>query len=322
MDSAHFNKVTIISYIIAITFIVGMITAAVMLKDNEIILPEIAAMAIAMWVYREAGWIRQPSKIFVAPTMTALIGFMINQLHIAYAGKVILALALMMLFLRIIQSNLAPSIATGLLPLVINTNEWSFIILVFMFTFLLTIGVLAFGLNKGLEKKVKIHYKYMLVFLVLTFVWIGLCWGVGYLHLAVIPPILVVAYESLQKPMYSGKMAFKQGLVLTISAAVGTLLYFTIDSWILVTLLDMLLMLVLSLLVGIRIPAIYAFPLLPFIFPDDIVMKLPLGTLVTCLFMFASVLMYKKVELKRTEKQTYHKRGENSYDTKEFKSIT
>lgn len=35
MDSAHSNKVTIISYMIAITFIVGMITAAVMLKNND-----------------------------------------------------------------------------------------------------------------------------------------------------------------------------------------------------------------------------------------------------------------------------------------------
>lgn len=48
-------------------------------------------------------------------------------------------------------------------------------------------GVLVFKLNKGLEKKVKIQYKYMLVFLVLIFMWIGLCWLVGY-QLAVIPP--------------------------------------------------------------------------------------------------------------------------------------
>ncbi|RKO63433.1 hypothetical protein Cdeb_02878 [Caldibacillus debilis GB1] len=51
-----------------------------------------------------------------------------------------------------------------------NANEWSFIISVFVFTFLLMLGVLLFGLNKGLEKKVKIPYKYMLVFLVLVFV--------------------------------------------------------------------------------------------------------------------------------------------------------
>jgi hypothetical protein len=86
---------------------------------------------------------------------------------------------------------------------------------------------------------------------------------------------------------------------LSISAAVGTLLYFTIDSWILVTLIDMILMFFLLRIVGIRIPAVYAFPLLPFIFPDEIVMMLPLGSLTTCVFLFGSVLAYKKVEMKR-----------------------
>jgi hypothetical protein len=61
-----------------------MITASVFLKDHEIILPEIEAMAVAMWVYREAGWIRQPSKIFLAPSITTVIGFVVYQLHISY----------------------------------------------------------------------------------------------------------------------------------------------------------------------------------------------------------------------------------------------
>jgi hypothetical protein len=87
MDSTVSKKVTMISYIISITFIIAMITASVMLKDHEIILPEVAAMAIAMWVYREAGWIRQPLKIFLAPSITAVIGFAVNQLHISYLGK-------------------------------------------------------------------------------------------------------------------------------------------------------------------------------------------------------------------------------------------
>lgn len=302
MDVAISKKETIIYYIIAIIFIIAMITAAVMLKDHEIILPEVAAMAIAMWVYREAGWIRQPSKIFIAPSITAAIGFAVNQLDITYLAKVSLTLALIMLFLRIIQSNLAPSIATGLLPLVMNANEWSFIISVFILTFILMLGVLAFGLNRGLEKKVKIQYKYMLVFLVLNFVWIGLCWGAGYPKLAVIPPILVVVYEVLQKPMYNGKMAFKQGLVLTISATIGSLLYFTIDSWILVTMLDIILMIILLRIVGIRLPAVFAFPLLPFVFPDDIVAMLPIGSLIASVFLFVSVLAYKKFEVKRSEK--------------------
>ncbi|MDF0728750.1 hypothetical protein PY093_19200 [Cytobacillus sp. S13-E01] len=301
MNTFVSKKETIISYVIAFVFILAMVAVSVMLKDREVILPEMAAMAIAMWVYREAGWIRQPSKIFLAPSLTAAIGFAVNQLSIAYFGKVILTLVLLMLFLRIIQSNLAPSMATGLLPLVMNATEWSFIISVFTFTILLMLGVLVFGLNKGLEKKVQIQYKYMIVFFALNIVWIGLVWVAGYPQLAVIPPILVVVYEVLQKPMYNGKMAFKQGLVLTISATVGTLLYFAIHSWILITLLAMILMIILLRIVGIRMPAVYAFPLLPFVFPDEIIIRLPIGSLVASVFFFGSVLMFKKVEMKRNK---------------------
>jgi hypothetical protein len=59
------KKQTIISYVIAFFFILAMVTVSVMLKDHEVILPEMAAMAIVMWVYREARWIRQPSKFFL-----------------------------------------------------------------------------------------------------------------------------------------------------------------------------------------------------------------------------------------------------------------
>ena len=149
--------------------------------------------------------VKTTRKIFIAPSITAVIGFAVNQMDISYIGKVSLTLILMMLFLCVIQSNLAPSIATGLLPLVTNATEWSFVIAVFALTFILMIGVLIFKLNNGIERKVQMQYKYMTVFLILNFVWISLCWITGYEQLAVIPPILVVVYESLQKPMYNEK---------------------------------------------------------------------------------------------------------------------
>jgi len=298
VNTAVSKNVTIFSYVIALTFIITMITISVILNNHQIILPELAAMAIAMWVYREAGWIRQPSKIILAPSLTAIIGFTVNLLPIPYVGKVGITLVLLMLLLRIIRSNLAPSIATGLLPVVIDVSGLAFVISTIILTFILMLGVLIFRLNEGLEKNVKVQYKYMLIFVVLNFIWIALIWAVGYPQLAAIPPILVVVYESLQIPKYNGKMAFKQGLVLTVSATVGTLLYFAIDSIILVTLIDMILMYFLLRIVGVRIPAVYAFPLLPFIFPDKIVAMLPLGSLITCVFLFSSVLVYKNLEMK------------------------
>ncbi|RNB84875.1 hypothetical protein EDM56_20115 [Brevibacillus fluminis] len=302
MNATVSNKITILSYTVAISFVVLMIAASVLLHNQELILPEVAAMAVAMWVYREPGWIRRSSTIFIAPTVTAVIGLVLNQLQIAYIVKVILTLMLIMLFLRTIRSNLAPSIATGILPLAIDTDEWSFVVIVFIFTITLMIGVLIFGLNKGLAKKGSIQYRYMLVFLALSFCWIGVCWVSGYQQIAVIPPIYVVVFESLQKPKYNGQMALKQGLALTLSVTIGALVFFRIELWVFAALVDMILMLALSHVFRVRIPAIYAFPLLTFVFPEEQVMRLPLVTLAACLFMFTSVLLYKKVELKRTSK--------------------
>lgn len=296
------KKETVLSYIVAFVLVLLMVASAVWLDDREVILPEIAAMAVGMWVYREPGWIKQPFKIFIAPSLTAVIGFAVNQLNMAYVGKVILTLALIMFVLSLIRTSLAPSIATGLLPLVINATEWTFILSVVVLTLVLMLGVLAVGIHKGLEQKVQVNIKYMIIYVLLNIIWISLVWIAGYPQLAVIPPILVVVYEVLQKPMYNGKMAFKQGLVLTVSATVGSLLYFFIDSWVLATLLAMILMLVLLRIVGIRMPAVFAFPLLPFIFPEEIVPRLPIGALVASVFFFGSLLAYKKYEIRQRSK--------------------
>ena len=53
MNSVIAKNETILSYIIAIALILLMVAASVILDDPEVILPEIAAMAIGIWVYRE-----------------------------------------------------------------------------------------------------------------------------------------------------------------------------------------------------------------------------------------------------------------------------
>lgn len=267
MNAAVSNKITKRSYAAAILFVVMMMAAAVMLNNQEVILPEVAVMAFAMWVYREPGWIRRPSLICISPTVTAAIGLTMNHFRMDFTVKVVLTLMLMMLFLRMIRSNLAPAIATGLLPLAINTRDWSFVWIVFIFTLILMSGVLIFKLNRGVPKKASINHKYMVVFLVLSVCWIGVCWIVGYQQLTVIPPIFVVVYESLQKPIYTGMMALKQGLTLTLSVSIGVAVLFSFQSTVVAAMVDMMLILALSPILRVRIPAMYAVPLLTFVFP-------------------------------------------------------
>ncbi|GGJ06066.1 hypothetical protein [Paenibacillus hunanensis] len=287
-----------IAYVIAITFILFMVGLAEFLQRSEIILPEVAAMAIAMWVYREPGWIRRPSVIFIAPTVTAMMGLIINQFQIAFTVKVILTLIAMMLFLRAIRSNFAPAIATGLLPLAVHTEDGGLVWIVLSFTLILMAVVVVLQLHKNLPASSMIQYKYMIIFLAIALCWLGICWIMGNEQLAVIPPLFVVVYESLQKQSYSVKIAGKQVLTLTLSATIGTTMLLELDSQLLATLIDMLSIIVISRLFHIRIPALYAIPLLTFIFPIDKVELLPLFVFCASLFMLSLVLLYKLMEKK------------------------
>ncbi|MEJ6783749.1 hypothetical protein [Aminobacter sp. Piv2-1] len=276
-----------------------MVLAAAVVGDAEIILPEIAAMAVALWAYREKGWVRQPEKIFIAPSATAVIGFSVNLLDIPYVAKLVLVLFLMAALLRLMKSNFAPSLATGVLPIVTNATHASFLIAIFATTLVLMLGVLLFRLNKGVPRDAPVNYRYMAVFLVLHLIWIGVAVAAGYPQMAVIPPITVVVYESLQMPMYMARMAMKQTAVLTLSATIGTLLYLNIDSWVLVAALDMAIVYLILRVFSARIPAAYAFPLLPFVFPAESVPQLPYAAAVVSAFLFGLVLLFKTYERKQ-----------------------
>jgi hypothetical protein len=84
------------NYLIGFTFILFMVASATILNDMEIILPEIGALTAGTWIYQNGGWINQPFKIFLAPSGTAIIGFLVNMLSISYAQKVLLGLLLML----------------------------------------------------------------------------------------------------------------------------------------------------------------------------------------------------------------------------------
>ncbi|HBY43525.1 MAG TPA: hypothetical protein DEH03_07525, partial [Brevundimonas sp.] len=54
-----------LSYAAAFAFIIAMTAVAQLLNDREIILPEIAAMAVALWAWRDQAWMRRPEAIFL-----------------------------------------------------------------------------------------------------------------------------------------------------------------------------------------------------------------------------------------------------------------
>lgn len=280
------------SYFFAFAFIVMMVAAASFWDDREIVLPEIAAMAVALFAYREQNWMRHPEKIFLWPTVTALLGFGINLLAIPFALKLALVLVGMLLFFFLFRYSLAPALATGFLPVVTNATEPSFIVAIVLTTFLLMLAVVLGKLRQAGDRSSVVQPSILLVYGAIVLAGMGIAAVLGHIQLAVLPPVAVVVYESLHMKMYSWRMVLKQTLVLTLSATIGVTLFLLLSNWVLVIVLDMLLMWGLLHVFKMRMPAVYAFPLLAYVFPQQSLSLLPLAALLVSGLSLSAVLLF------------------------------
>ncbi|MFC6177623.1 hypothetical protein ACFQAV_12465 [Companilactobacillus huachuanensis] len=282
------------NYLIGFVFIIFMVASATILNDMEIILPEIGALTAGTWIYQNGGWINQPIKIFLTPSGTAIIGFLINQLSLTYAEKVLLGLLLMLILLRVLHSNLAPSFATGLLPIIINATHWSFIVAILLFTSLLMTGVYLQGHYKGTTPSTPIKNEHMIIFTIMAVVWVTAVWFFGFPQMAAIPPVMVVFFEVLQKPNYSWRMASKHFIALVGAATIGVLIHLMIASWLLSAAISLPLVFVLLQLLKIKLPAAFAFPLLALVLPTGMFHMLPVTAIIASLFFLGTIVLLKK----------------------------
>lgn len=281
------------SYVAAFLFILFMVAAAYGLHDREIILPEMAAMSVGLWVYRDKQWLNQPDKIFILPSLTAVFGFCINLMPVSYLFKLILVLCAMLLVMRMFNYILPPALATGFLPIVTQANELSFLISIFATSFILMLGVVLFKLNQSMERKDNFDRRKIGVYASITLIGFALAAIFEVEAMALIPPITVVVYESLNMMMYSLKMCLKQIAVLTLSISMAVAMQLLIQDWIVLTVIYMSLMFALLKLFDMRIPAVYAFPFLVFVFPQDSVMHLPVASCLMASFSLGCVYLYR-----------------------------
>jgi len=283
-----------LSYSAALAFIVAMVAVAAGLQDREIVLPEMAAMAVALCAYRDQQWMRQPEKIFLWPSLTALMGFGINMLPLPFVAKLVVVLGAMLALFVIAKYSLAPALATGFLPIVTNATHWSFMAAIVVTSLVLMAGVMLFRLRGDGPREAPLQTQAMGAYALIMLAWLTLISLAGYSHWAVIPPIAVVIYESLHMKMYSRLMWGKQVLVLTLTAALGVVLSQTLGSWVLAVAVAMVLVYGLLRVMNMRMPAAYAFPLLAYVFPPEGVLLLPVATLGNAAFALGLVLWHRQ----------------------------
>ena len=164
------------------------------------------------------------------------------------------------------------------------------------------LGVLIFRLNKDIKRETKFNRKGLFIYFTITTIWILFAWIFKIEQMALIPPITVVIYESINMKMYTLKMAIKQVAILTISISIAVLFFHYIENWLILTILFLLLMNLLLKLFEMKIPAVYAFPFLIFVFPPEKVSGLPIASLAVSVVCFTMVYLYHKyIKLKISE---------------------
>ena len=159
---------------------------------------------------------RQPEKIFLWPSLTALMGFGINLLPLPFVAKLVVVLGAMLAFFVVAKYSLAPALATGFLPIVTNATQWSFMAAIVVTSLALMGGVMLFQLRGDGPRQAPLQTQAMGAYALIMLSWLTLISLAGYSHWAVIPPIAVVIYESLHMKMYSRLMWGRQVLVLTL----------------------------------------------------------------------------------------------------------
>lgn len=203
--------------------ILSMVILSRMVGNKEVILPELAALSIGTMVYMKSGWRSRPWDLFKLPTITATIGFLVNQLSLPMVAKLVLTFLGMMAVLALAKNFLAPALATGLLPVITNCSSWEFMLAIVVFTLLLAVCIHIRNdktLSVPVEKE-KVRRSDFFLYLSVVVSWFAVCYYTDRMEMAAIPPVIVVALESMGYQRLSARVYGKQVLILTLSAFIG-----------------------------------------------------------------------------------------------------
>jgi len=104
--------------------VIGMYAVALSLSQQEIIFPEIAALAVGTWVLGNQRWLSRPWLIWLSPTVAAVTGTIIVHFLPQYqVGDILLAFVVVSIELSLLRSHITPSISAGILPIFLQIDS-------------------------------------------------------------------------------------------------------------------------------------------------------------------------------------------------------
>ncbi|UOE51440.1 hypothetical protein MTO98_10160 [Mucilaginibacter sp. SMC90] len=288
------KKIVAFKSALGYALILIMIGASILANNKEVILPEMAALAIGCLIHQNPVWLSKPFHIFLLPSITAIGGFLINKANLDLATKLILVVMFVLLTLQVFKSALAPALATGLLPVITNATSLYFIFSILAFTFLL-FASLNFKREVPPAKMASKRQKPQDNILYIAFIsaWVLICSQNGWMYIAAIPPVLVVGYESIHKEEYTFNMFYKQVICLALAAFIGIQSLYFLNNLLLAAVFDIIAVFFMLRLLAFKLTPSYATAILPMVLHNASPKYFYWQVLIMCIIVLGTIYSYK-----------------------------
>lgn len=191
--------------------------------------PGLAALSHDVLTRPWGKWARQPGRLVATPVLGAAIGTVVTAIFPYGVPSVLLVVALCVLLIGALKSNIAPAIAAGVLPLFLGIKTWLYpasiaVSLVALVVILLPTRRRCRPTYRDLDDVLEARpsgSSWLLPFFAFVAV-MSLCAATAGLRLILFPPLIVIAYEMFAHPTvcpWAGKpMALPAACLLTSAA--------------------------------------------------------------------------------------------------------
>ncbi len=263
-----------------------MALAADIIGEHEVIFPEVAALAVGLWIADKRIWNVRYYEIPLIMTASAVIGVMITTyLTLPVFWQLTLAFFISATLMTVLNIPLIPSIAAILLPVLLHTESWFYPASVAVMTVIMAagqVGLKHWGLKSKpaplerpavpLSQSLQLWLTRYVLLLPLLFV--ATWWGWLF---AIVPPLIIILIELSNPANMFRSRPWSLWATVAIVAVMGTASRFLfIQMWAMpytvAVPVAFLTAILLMRKVKLMFPPIPALAVIPFILPDNYIM--------------------------------------------------
>lgn len=131
-------------YLFALLLIAGMVAAAELTGEKEVIFPEIAALVVGMWVVDKPIWRVRRRQLVVLMTLGAVVGISLVRFSpFPLVVNMVAAFVFAAVCLMFCRATLVPLISACMLPVLLGAESWVYPLAVLVMTLMITSGQVA-----------------------------------------------------------------------------------------------------------------------------------------------------------------------------------